>query len=370
MDYNFSGNLIVNHIRLDATQSPSIMTRQPSMNSLSSAPNQIAPSKPNRITIPKLEPLRETINHVRTLPDLTRNSSSRFESNMESLSKWMYTSQIKPQSEISITSSPYLMTSYENILFTIDPASNVSIFEKAYSVELKHKNSLKLSIPNIKCISANSSYLAVGYSGLRKEQLRGNLKNLNTSGIFLYRRDQHVICSVYEKAIDLGKNESFKSVSGIALTETCLYACDKDLRTIYKFDLKTGALIKTTSIRDGELTNMSINSSCLTVLDSVNSNLYLFDLDNLSQIKSANMGRIDQLNGQMMASISQDNVLFLKNAENQITLLDSGLEAQACFNEIQAKILSLSLVKDAQNEMLVVGAINSSKQFRLLGYAI
>ncbi len=170
-DFNFSGVLIVNEFNLDKSQPPR------------------RPTKPQ--APPKPEPIRETLHPVRSssslllappsapLPPVGFNSSHSASSNNldmvenSSLSNWILASHVKPQSESTISNQPTFMNTFENLLFCMDNSSFLSIYERAFTAELKQKNSVKLGVPNPRGIAANDSYFAVSYSGLKKEQMKG-----------------------------------------------------------------------------------------------------------------------------------------------------------------------------------------------------
>ena len=386
----------------------SLEQNRPPVSSISSAPsasiqmprsNQQQNVNPARLTIPKIEALSINNNNSKKStsvpPDMARSTLTRTSgahlastlaqsnsrtnlyntadasfssSNTDSLSKWILNSSIKPHSEVTVSNSVNLITSYENLLFTMDSNSFLTIYEKVYAAELKTRNSLKLNIPNIKALACNSCYVAVAYSSLKKDQLKGALKYMNPSGVVLYRREQHVVCSVHEKQLELGKNESFKTITGIALTDKYAFVCEKETRIIYQFDLKNGRLLNSAEL-DGEPYSISANQAFFCVTDSVNSILYMFNSENLETINSAVIKSIDQLNGQMSVLLTEENLIFIKNADNQITLLNSKFENCAYFNEIQARLINIALLKDS-NQMLVIACQNNKQQYKLLSYIV
>ena len=261
-----------------------------------------------------------------------------------------------------------MMTSHGNLLFCLDAqTSYMTIYEKSQSGELKTVNSLKFSVPNIRGIAANAQYVAVAYSGLKKEQLKGSLKTMSPSGVLLYRREQHVVCSVYEKQVVLSKSDCFKTLNAIALTDSYLFVCEKETSNVYKFEVKSGSIINTAQL-DGEPFSVSANQTHCCVLDSANSNLYIFENETLESVAATSVKDIDQLAGQMSVVLSDENLVFVKNSANQIALLNDKLEYQAYFNEIQAKLINITLVRDNLNQMLVIACQNSKQQCKLAGY--
>ena len=285
------------------------------------------------------------------------------------LSKWVLNSQVKPQSESTVQQAISFMATHENLLFVMDNLSSLTIYEKVYTSEFKLRNSAKLNVPNVRGMAVNGSYVAVAYSSLKKDQLKGTFKNANPAGVILYKREQHVVCTVHEKMVDLSKNESFKNINSIALSDKHLFVCEKELRSVLQYDLKTGNLLKTAVIANGEPYSISVNSSYVCVTDQVNSNLYVFSVDNLEQISGVSLKPIDQVNGALNVLITDENLIFVKTSDNQVTLLDSTLEHRACFNEIQFRVIDMALIKDNSNQMLIVGCMNNKSQYKLFGYA-
>ncbi|CAF0873520.1 unnamed protein product [Brachionus calyciflorus] len=372
LEHKLSGNLIIKEFTFELPRNPSQINRpQPPLRTPPSAPILPSPASINRFPPPpptKQDSYKDVVRNVASAPSM--ESLRPIATDQDVLGRWILVSHIKPQSEMSINTQPAYLTSYQNLLFSMDQSSFITIFEKVYSLELKLKNSLRLNVPNIKCISVNSEYLAVGYNNLKKEQLKGALKGMNSSGIFLFNRQQHIVCSVHDKTIELGKNESFKCISGLAMNEKYLYALDRELRQLFKFDIKTGQLEKRVNFSNGDLGHVSLNETFLTVTDVQNSVLCLIDAESLTQIKMVSLKTIDQVQGQLINHTSPDNFIFVRNSERQVSILDSNLEQVACFNEIQAKIMSICLISFQSSQMLVIGGSNDKNQFKLFGYTI
>lgn len=405
LDYSICGALIISEMSLEPNRSSSSSFSSAPCPSPSIQSPRTTTQPQSNVNVPKIAiPRLDTLSGKRTNsssvpPDLARNgtltrssgahlasalvsshsngrlnNSNSSESasnnsninNSDILSKWIVNSSVKPQSELTIPYAVNLIAAHENLLFCMDTSSFLTIYEKVYAAELKTRNSLKLNIPNIRALACNSQYVAVAYSNLKKEQLKGALKNVNPSGIFLYRREQHVVCSVHEKQLELGKNECFKTINGLALTDKYAFVCEKETSIVYKFDLKSGQMIKSLEL-DGEPYSISANQSQFCVVDSANSYLYLFDNETLDTLSSAVVKSIDQLNGNMSILLTEENFVFIKNADNQMTLLNSKLEQCAYFNEMPGRLISISLVKD-NNQMLVIACQNNNKHFKLLSY--
>lgn len=371
LDHKMSGNLVLKQYTFDSAQEPTLNKRVPHVQPsapVSPSPQFFKKVLPTPPSVPRSD--SENIRHANSSNSIdSMNSNLICHTDQDVLSRWVLASHIKPHSEMTINNLPMIMTSYQNLLFCMDQTSYITIFEKVYSLELKLRNSLKLNIPNIKCIAVNSNYLAVGYNVAKKEQLKGSLKGMNLSGIVLFTRQQQIICSVHDKSIEL-PNESFKSIIGTAMNEEHLFAIDRELHSLFKFNIKSGQLLKRVNFQNADLAFISLNSSFLTITNSQSSLLHLIDINSLNQIKNASLKQIDQLNGNLSSFTLQENLIFVKNSERQLSILDSNLELMACFNEIQFKITSFCIISDQNNQLLIIGTINEKNQFKLLGYSI
>ena len=398
MDFNFSGSLIVNEYNIESSNRP-----RPNV-----PPKPQAPLVQNvysqKVSIPRLDPPTENMYPVRgatvlpSAPTLSKTGSVSSLSSVASnnsaviaefkqkiqgqnpsfelqpsgnLTNWILTANIKPQIEFSLNLQPSLMTSYSNILYCLDNSnSTLNIFEKPVNSDLKLKNSLRLSVPNIRAIAVNENFFGLTYSGLKKEHLKGSMKNMNPSGVLLFRRENFVVCSVYDKSIDLKNNEAFKSPSGLIFSDRFLLVCDRELRTVFKVDLKTFIVVQRLCIKDGEPNSISANRENFIINDIINSSVYVFNTETFSQLNCGNLKVIDQLNGAFNMALTEDGLCFVRNSENQICLLDPYLEQRAYFNEVQAKILSIALVNSGSSQMLIIGGVNSKQQYRLFGYFV
>lgn len=371
-DFNFSGILHINEFNLDQNNpSRPVKPHAPKLDNLAPVRSQsFAQQQP---TAPPQAPARPQSSHNIGAKNSQKPVAAEapLAGDPESLPNWIAHSHSKPQSESTISNQPTMMTSYQNLLFTMDQNSFLSIYERAFTAELKTKNSVKLGVPNAKCIAANQNYFAVSYSGLKKEQMKGTFKNMKPSGVVLYRRENFVVCTIFDKAIELKEaNESFKSPSGLAMTSTHLLVCDRELKSIFKFDIKTGKLTHRAKLTEGEPNSLSINGSKMIVTDCTLSNLYVFDLETFSQLKSLSLKTIDQISGQFATVLTEEDLIFIKNSEHQLSLLDQNLQQRAYFNEIQARILNIAMVRQTQNTMLVIGCVNNKQQYKLFGYIV
>jgi hypothetical protein len=391
-EYTYSGNLIISQMNIDSNgqnDSPSL-TIQCSQSLVQSS--QLSSSKQIKSRLSLLreaasaaiggggasssnlftrkksaveshEPLPSTSSAITMLPRTISNT------NLDYIKRWMLISQNKPQSELTSGSQSSFICSHGNIIFCIDQASVLNVYEKSFTVELKLKHTTKLNMPNVRGLAVNEQYLAICYSGLKKDQLKGTLKNLSPSGVLIYRRDEHVVCTVHERQLEIGNAQNFKSATSVAMTEKYLFVCDQELRSIFQFDINTRGLVNSVSLENAEPYSVSVNSTHLVVSDTLNSILYLYEAHSLTVLNSICVKNIDKTQGSLAVFISEDDLLFVRIGDNSIALIDINFELRAYFNEMQAKIGSIAYLKDQQNHMLVVSGV-AGKQFKLYGYNI
>ena len=68
--------------------------------------------------------------------------------------------------------------------------------------------------------------------------------------------------------------------------------------------------------------------------------------------------------------ITDDNLILIRSADSgQVTLLNGSLEYRAAFDEIQARLTNLALIRD-QNCLLAIGRANNKQQFKIFGYMV
>lgn len=368
-DFNFAGTLHIHEMSLDRgvasrpvkpqpPQQPDMLTRSVTLPSV----------KPTAPVKQSPKPQRPHSSHLQTAKPQAQEAP--LAGDTVSLPSWIAHSHSKPQSEATVSNAPLLMTSHNNLLFTMDSTSFLNVYERAFTAELKPRNSCKLGVPNPKAIAASESYLAVAYSGLDKEKKKGTFKNMKPNGIVLYRRDNFVVCTIYDKVIELKEgNQEFKSPTGLALHNNHLFVCDRELKSIFKFDVVSGKMLLRAKLSEGEPNAISINGKRLVVSDCISSSLYVFDMDTFEQQKSVGLRAIDQTSGQFQHVVTEDDLIFVKNSESQLSLLDQNLSQRAYFNEINGKILNLALVKQ-NNTMLVIGSMNRQQQYKFYGYIV
>jgi hypothetical protein len=389
-EYTFSGSLIISQMNIDSSnqnESPSLTIQcsqslvQPPPPSSKSGKSKLSLLRDVAATaitggassqsrerskysiVPNNEPMQRTSSFITRMP--TPISSA----NLECIKKWAQVSQEKPQSEMTCANQPCFICNYENLVFSVDQTGVLNVYEKSFKVELKLKHNSKLNIPNVRGLAINEHHLAICYSGLKKDQLKGTLKNLSPSGVLIFKRDGYVVCTVHERHLEIGNDQSFKSPSGIAMTHKYLFVCDRELRSVFQFEMKTFALTNVTHLENGEPNSLSVNSDHLLVSDALNSILYLYDPHSLTTLNTASVKSIDKTQGALGVFINEDDLIFVRISESQLALIDINFELRAYFTEIQAKISSVTYLKDQQNHMLVVGGV-SGKHSKLYGFSV
>ncbi len=165
-------------------------------------------------------------------------------------------------------------------------------------------------------------------------------------------------------------NESFKAPTGLALLNNHMFVCDRELRIVFKFDVKSGQLLNRVRLAEGEPSSLSVSGDRLVLTDCIASNLYVFNVETLEQMRSVSLKSIDRIGGQFEHVVSEEGLIFLKNADEHLTLLDGNLSQRATFNDINAKVLNLAVIRQNVTSMLVIGCVNKQQQFKLYGYVV
>ena len=151
------------------------------------------------------------------------------------------------------------------------------------------------------------------------------------------------------------------------MNDKYLFVSDRDLCAVFKFNIKTSILLQRISTKD-EPYSLSLNRDSLLVTD-LKSNFQFYDIETCSPRQSKNLKQIDQINSMFGTVLTDDGLVIAKNSENQLALLDCDLEQRAFFNEIQAKILSITFIQSPR-QMLIIGGVNSSQQNKLFSYVV
>ena len=95
------------------------------------------------------------------------------------------------------------------------------------------------------------------------------LKNLKPNGLLLYTRDRHMVCSKYDKMIDLPET-GFKQPSGIAMNAEFIFVCDKELASVSKIDIVSGLVVQSIGVKNGTYYSLEtiyfLNTSLLRII--------------------------------------------------------------------------------------------------------
>lgn len=331
------------------------------------------------IKSPSSKPLAPVANRESSIPSapsmmsiskesVGQKSFSISEESVDRIEKWIEASNsTNPHFEMTVQTHPLHICSFQGLLFCIDVSGVLTVYEKAFTHELKLKNTTKLNAENIRGMAANQNFLAISYTGLKKDQLKGPLKTTGPNGVVLYRRDQHVVCTVFEKHFDVA-GSGFKSPSSICLSEKYLYVLDRDLVSVVQFDIKTRSLVNKISNLNKNVDCVSLNPAYLLISSPTTYSLH--DSDTLATISSASTPSTQNSS----THITDQDLIFAKKEPNQVTLLDMNFAPRANFNApSQSKMTSVCLIRDQQSDMLIVGnsiGSNKQQQFKLFGFVI
>ena len=189
---------------------------------------------------------------------------------------------------------------------------------------------------------------------------------MKPSGVVLYRKDGERIDFSNEKIIDIGYE--FKNPNGIAVNNDYVFVCDRELRVVFKIDIKSGNLIKRIDIPNGEPYKISLNKNYVVVTDIVQHSLNVYEIETLSALKNLIIEQPDGRNGPFTVFITDDNIIFIKNyQDSQLIVFNFDLNNKYVFKKIKDQIQGLTVLQ-AYNQMLIVGVTEKVESYKLLCY--
>jgi DNA-binding beta-propeller fold protein YncE len=301
-------------------------------------------------------------------------SNSSFTSNQSYIDKWSSQSKRVPDNEYLVDFRPIHLTAHRNYLFCYDDKLTLSIFSTSTSIDFKFVRNYLVGIPGVKGIGVNSEYVAYTYSCVKREQQAAKiLKKLHTCGVILFRRQTDTVCSMYDKVIEFTKSSvCFKSPKGIALDETNIFVCDRDLHKVFKFDIKTSNLLQEVEISDGIPYGISVNSNFIAVTDIAKNRIITFDVETFTKLNSLKIEDRNGKNGPYNIVVSRDNLIFIKNySDSEIVLLDSNLNVKCVFEKLPDKVnISGIALLETTNQILFLGAGLVKKDYKLIRYTV
>ena len=285
---------------------------------------------------------------------------------------WREKSTQSPDDEFltNIDFIPVHLTSFRNFLFCMNESSHVLLFSVNTDKKIEFKNTFKISVPNVRGIAANFEYFAVSYSQCKSSQLKGPMKHMKPNGVLLFRRDDiNSISSSIEKSIDI--DGGFKSPVGFSMNNEYLFVCDKDLRCVFKINIKNSKVMNKISLSDGEPSYCSINQSYLVVSDVLRHRLIVYDVESFVELNKIIIEQQDGANGPFTVQLTDDNSIFYKNyLDYQLVLTDVDFNQQVSFKNLKSGILGICVLQCGVHHTLVVASIAYRNQFKFLTFSI
>ena len=175
--------------------------------------------------------------------------------------------------------------------------------------------------------------------------------------------------------IDLYKNIEVPSgllaPNGIVLSDTSIYVSDKELKSVFKIDVKSGDLLNKICLIDTEPIGIAISTQYLVLIDSNSNEIKTYDLDKLKVQKVAKISEeFQSFGGCFDMAVYKNNFLFVKNrSDSRVIIFDLYLNFKNVFEFVGSNFQGMSMLRTAlkQNELLVLGKNVDNKAFKL-GY--
>ena len=249
----------------------------------------------------------------------------------------------------------------------MDNSGDIIVFVITSNKKIEYKNTFKIDVPKIRSISTNYKYFGLTYSKLESKEMKRMLKNVKPSGVLLFKKDNDMISTIFEKELHL--NNSMKSPSGLALNDEFAFVCDRELKCVFKINIDNGQLInKIDLISDnGEPYECSINKNYLIITDIYNHKLRLYDILTLKNINNLIVKQDDGMNGPFDIFLTENNLVIYKNYKDyQLVLTDTDFDEQICFEKISSSIIGFNFF-ETSNQTLIFGS-TSKKSFKLITY--
>jgi hypothetical protein len=279
---------------------------------------------------------------------------------------WRQRSLQNPILEIIIDKAPIFLASHRNFLFVVDEKDMLSLFTMDSSNKFNHENNFKIPIPKLRAIAASQNYFGVTFSELEPKQLKN--KRYKQNGVVLFARDLSIINFTGEIIYELKNGEAFVAPIGIAINDESLFVCDKALKAVFKFNLKTKEVTNRINMDGGgEPYKLSVNRDFLVVTDPVTHLLKLFNANTFALIKNLAIDQPDKRNGPFTVAITSDNIIFFKNyAESQLTFVDMNLSNEQVFTRITENIQGFTILENGHSQTLVIGCTDKKNNFKLV----
>jgi hypothetical protein len=334
----------------------------------------IALAKPRTLSPPPSSSFAALTTQVKELhvsASAEKNLAQLENASAESTKQWTHRAKSSCQQEVILDHSPVHLAAHRNYVYCMDDESSLLIFKMTTTGKFEKENVLKLSVPNVRGTALNANSYALTYAQLEKKHYKIDmLKKLKPSGVLLFKRDLSTVCTMYDRAFEVGSDwpQSFQTPIGVALDAANLYVCDSTLKCIFKFRIDNGVMLQCVSVPSGEPFKLSVNKNFLIMSDTRQHKLCLYELNTLRELKSVYIN--SDSSGPYGVCISDDNLIFVKNhAYGGLALLDVSLNLRGSFSKLdKVNVFSFAMLELSTNQTLVIGSQTVKGDKALLVY--
>lgn len=153
-----------------------------------------------------------------------------------------------------------------------------------------------------------------------------------------------------------------------------LFVCDKDLRAVFKIDIKTNMLVKRVELQNGEPYKISINKNYVVVTDTLRHSLNIYEIETMALLKDTVIEAqgSDGKHGPFTVSLTDDNLIFIKNyPDKQLMLFNFDLTDFVTFKDKRVRngIQGFTLLQCSSLQTLVVGTAEKKGVYKLICFA-
>ncbi len=150
-----------------------------------------------------------------------------------------------------------------------------------------------------------------------------------------------------------------------------LFVCDKDLRAVFKIDIKTNMLVKRVDLSNNEPYKISINKNYVVVTCPLRHSINIYEIETMALLKDTIVDAPDGKHGPFAVSITEDNLIFIKNyPDKQLMLFNFDLTDYVMFKDrrVRSGIQGFTILQ-CFNQTLVVGTAEKKGVYKLICFA-
>jgi hypothetical protein len=267
----------------------------------------------------------------------------------------------KPIVEFDLKLMPKFIANYHRNIYIADEEGNLCIAELGNSLAVKLN--ARLALTSVKGLAVNKKYMAVSFHDLTNDQvasIRSVLKKFEAkSGVLLYKIGSHDSGLSFEKLISASKSHTLIAPAGIALNESSLFVCDRELHAVFKIDVKSGSFVQKLITTDQEPVSIAVGEKYFVYTDGLKLELNLVDMDKFTILKTVKFSE-ELFYEPFDVAYKENAYIFVKNkADTKLIVYDAAtMSVKYSFDYDYSNSQAISYVK-LKDDYLLLGYWNS-----------